>query len=295
MAARVTSVGDSRPGATPARIEVDARLEQIEIDALLEAVFRHYGLDFRSYARASLTRRVRKFVESEGARTISGVQERVLHDPSALHRLLSTLTVNVTSMFRDPDFYRSFRRHVAPLLRTYPYVRIWHAGCSTGEEVYSMAILLHEEGLLDRTRIYATDIDENALDRAREGIYPLHKMKEYSRGYLAAGGCGSLSDYYTAAYEGVRLRAFLAERALFTRHNLAMDGVFAEFTVIICRNVMIYFDRTLQDRVHSLFDESLVPLGVLALGTRESLHTLRWESQYEPLDAEQRIFRRIVA
>ncbi len=287
MAARVTTVA--------AVDSVNTVLEQIEIDALLEAVFRHYGLDFRSYARASLTRRVRKFVDEEGVRTVSGVQDRVLHEEAAMQRLLSTLTVNVTSMFRDPGFYRSFRTHVAPLLRTYPYVRIWHAGCSTGEEVYSMAILLHEEGLLARTRIYATDIDEDALALAREGIYPLHKMKDYSRGYLAAGGNGSLSDYYTAAYESARLRGFLGERALFTRHNLAMDGAFAEFTAIVCRNVMIYFDRSLQDRVHKLFDESLVRLGVLALGTRESLRTHRSEPRYESLDAEQRIYRKVVA
>lgn len=274
---------------------VPSQLEQIEIDALLATMHGHYGLDFRGYARASLTRRVRKFVVAEDVGTVSGAQNLVLHDPAAMRRLLSVLTVNVTSMYRDPAFYRAFRTHVVPVLRTYPYLRIWHAGCATGEEVYSMAILLHEEGLLERARIYATDIDEDALGYAREGIYPLRRMREYSRDYLAAGGTASLSDYYTAAYEGARLSRFLAEPILFTRHNLAMDGAFAEFTVVICRNVLIYFGRDLQDRVHQLFADSLVPLGLLALGARESLRTLRWEAQYEPVDATHRIFRRMAS
>jgi chemotaxis protein methyltransferase CheR len=268
-------------------------LEKIEIELLLEGVFRHYGFDFRAYAFPSLKRRLWKRIEAEGLETVTALQERVLHDPAMMERLLLDLSINVTAMFRDPGFYAAFREKVVPLLRTYPFIRIWHAGCSTGEEVYSMAILLHEEGLLDRSRIYATDINEVVLDRARAGIFPLDKMQEYTQNYLKAGGTRSFSEYYMALYDGARFDPALTRNAVFAQHNLVGDGSFAEFNVIVCRNVMIYFDRELQHRVHALFYESLARFGVLVLGSKETLRLSQYEDRYEVLDAREKIYRRI--
>lgn len=234
-----------------------SELERVEIDVLLEAINRHYGFDFRSYAYASLRRRVWKRIHAEGLATISALQERVLHDAEAMERLLLTLSINVTAMFRDPSFYLVFRTQVVPLLRTYPFIRVWLAGCSTGEEVYSMAILFMEEGLYDRVRLYATDINDTVLQQARLGIFPLDKMQEYTQNYIRAGGKRAFSEYYTAAYDGALFLPALRERVVFAQHNLVNDRSFAEFNVILCRNVMIYFDRTLQNRVHELFYESL--------------------------------------
>ncbi|HSJ30009.1 MAG TPA: protein-glutamate O-methyltransferase CheR [Longimicrobiales bacterium] len=270
-----------------------AGLERIEVELLLEALHRHYGYDFRSYAYASLKRRLWKYAEAEGVTTISGLQDRVLHDPSAMERLLMSLSVNVTAMFRDPGFYRAFREKVVPLLRTYPFVRIWHAGCATGEEVYSMAILLQEEGLYDRTRIYATDINEVLLQKAREGIFPLDKMQEYTRNYQRAGGTHSFSGYYTAAYDGALFSPALRRNVVFAQHNLVTDRSFSEFNVILCRNVMIYFDRELQSRVHRLFYESLPVYGILALGSKESLRFSAVEDHYEELSEREKIYRKV--
>ena len=270
-----------------------AGLERIEIELLLEALHRHYGYDFRSYAYASLKRRLWKYAEAEGVTTISGLQDRVLHDATAMERLLMSLSVNVTAMFRDPGFYRAFREKVIPLLRTYPFVRIWHAGCATGEEVYSMAILLQEEGLYDRTRIYATDINEVLLHKAREGIFPLDKMQEYTRNYLRAGGTHSFSGYYTAAYDGALFSPALRRNVVFAQHNLVTDRSFSEFNVILCRNVMIYFDRELQSRVHQLFYESLPVYGILALGSKESLRFSPVEDHYEELSEREKIYRKV--
>jgi chemotaxis protein methyltransferase CheR len=271
----------------------DRELERIEIELLLEGIYRHYGFDFRGYAYSSLKRRLWKRMEQEGLRRISGLQERVLHDPALMEQLLLDLSINVTAMFRDPGFYVAFREKVVPLLRTYPFIRIWHAGCSTGEEVYSMAILLHEEGLYERARIYATDINEVVLQRARTGIFPLEKMQEYTQNYLKAGGERSFSEYYTAKYDGALFQGALTRNVVFSQHNLVTDGSFAEFNVIVCRNVMIYFDRTLQNRVHRLFHESLSRFGVLALGNRETLRFTELEDRYEVLDAREKIFRRV--
>ncbi|HSJ08250.1 MAG TPA: protein-glutamate O-methyltransferase CheR [Longimicrobiales bacterium] len=268
-------------------------LERIEVEVLLEAIHRHYGYDFRSYAYASLKRRLWKYIEAEGLSTISGLQERVLHDAAAMERLLMSLSVNVTSMFRDPGFYRAFREKVVPLLRTYPFVRIWHAGCATGEEVYSMAILLHEEELYDRARIYATDINEALLQRACAGIFPLDRMQDYTRNYLRAGGTRSFSGYYTAAYDGALFSPSLRRNVVFAQHNLVTDRSFSEFNVILCRNVMIYFDRELQSRVHRLFHESLPVYGILALGNKESLRFSPVESHYEELSAREKIYRKV--
>ncbi|MDQ1605104.1 MAG: chemotaxis protein methyltransferase CheR [Actinomycetota bacterium] len=270
----------------------DTEREQLEIALLLEGVYRQYGFDFRQYARASLRRRLWRRTYAEGLRTISGLLERVLHDPSAMERLLLDLSINVTSMFRDPSFFASFRANVVPALRTYPFLRIWNAGCSTGEETYSLAIMLREVGLYERSRIYATDINEAVLHSAAEGIFPLAKMQEYTENYLAAGGSRSFSDYYTAAYERAQLDRSLTENIVFAAHNLVSDRSFNEFHVIVCRNVMIYFDRDLQDRVHRLFLESLSPFGVLGLGRKESVWQSDFAEQYDVVDQAERIYRR---
>jgi chemotaxis protein methyltransferase CheR len=270
----------------------DSEREALEISLLLEGVHQHYGFDFRQYARASLRRRLWRRVYAEGLRTISGLQERVLHDRGAMERLLLDLSINVTSMFRDPGFFAAFRQHVVPTLRTYPFLRIWNAGCSTGEETYSLAILLREVGLYDRTRIYATDINESVLASAAEGIYPLAKMKEYTENYLAAGGSRSFSDYYRAAYDRAQLDRSLTENVVFAAHNLVSDRSFNEFHVIVCRNVMIYFDRTLQQQVHQLFLDSLVPFGVLALGRKETLVHSDHAERFDVVDDLERIYRK---
>jgi chemotaxis protein methyltransferase CheR len=268
-------------------------LERLEIELLLEGVFRHYGFDFRAYAYASIRRRLWKRVEGEGLRTISGLQDRILHDPEAMERLLLDLSVNVTAMFRDPSFYKEFRERVVPLLRTYPFIRIWHAGCSTGEEVFSMAILLEEEGLYDRARLYATDINDVVLQRAKQGIFPLDRMQEYTENYLRAGGKRSFSEYYTAKYDGALFTPALTRNIVFSQHNLVTDRSFSEFHVIFCRNVLIYFDKTLQNRVQSLFYDSLVMFGILALGSKESLKFSQYEPCYEKLSPTEKLYRKV--
>jgi chemotaxis protein methyltransferase CheR len=274
-------------------VSYNADLERIEIELLLEGVFRHYGFDFRSYAYASIRRRLWKRIEAEGLSSISELQTLVLHNPQAMERLLLDLSVSVTAMFRDPGFYQVFRSDVVPLLRTYPFIRIWHAGCSTGEEVYSMAILLEEEDLLERTRIYATDINDAVLKQARAGIFPLNRMQEYTENYIRAGGKRSFSEYYTAKYDGALFSPSLSRNIVFSQHNLVTDRSFAEFTVIFCRNVLIYFDRALQDRVHSLFYDSLVMFGILALGSKESLRFSQYEPCYEKLHPREKLYRKI--
>jgi chemotaxis protein methyltransferase CheR len=274
-------------------ISYNAELERIEIELLLEGVFRHYGFDFRSYAYASIRRRLWKRTEAEGLSSISELQALVLHDAAAMERLLLDLSVSVTAMFRDPGFYQVFREDVVPLLRTYPFIRIWHAGCSTGEEVYSTAIVLEEEGLLERTRIYATDINAAVLQQARAGIFPLNRMQEYTENYIRAGGKRSFSEYYTAKYDGALFSPSLTRNTVFSQHNLVTDRSFAEFTIIFCRNVLIYFDRDLQNRVHTLFYDSLVMLGILALGSKESLRFSQYEPCYEKLHPRERLYRKV--
>ncbi|MFB2836369.1 CheR family methyltransferase [Floridanema evergladense] len=268
-------------------------LEEIEIKLLLEGIYLYYGFDFRNYAMASLKRRIWNIIHSENLNTVSGLQEKVLHDPACMERFLLGLSVNVTSMFRDPSFYIAFRDKAIPLLRTYPFIRIWHAGCSTGEEVYSLAILMFEEGLYHRCRIYATDMNEAVLRQAKAGIIPLDLMKEYTQLYLQAGGKSEFSEYYTAAYNSAIIRSFLRENIVFSPHNLVTDASFNEFNVILCRNVLIYFDRTLQERVHKLLYESLRHFGILGLGKHETLKTTAYENYYEELDSQEKIYRRI--
>jgi chemotaxis protein methyltransferase CheR len=268
-------------------------LERIEVQVLLEAIYQHYGFDFRGYALGSLKRRLWRRAYAEKVETMSALQDRVLHDPAVMERLLLDLSINVTSMFRDPTFFRAFRESVVPLLRTYPFVRIWNAGCSTGEETFSLAILLREEGLYDRARIYATDINDSVLTRARAGVFPLEKMRDYTENYIRAGGTESFSTYYKADGGAARFDPELIEQVVFAQHNLVSDAPFNEFNVIVCRNVMIYFGKTLQDRVHELFYESLDPFGVLALGHKESIKFTRYEERYEPLDAPEKLYRKM--
>jgi chemotaxis protein methyltransferase CheR len=274
-------------------VSAEVSVEEIEIALLLEAIYQRYGFDFREYAPASLKRRVWRRAGAEGLDTISSLQDRLLRDPACMERLLLDLSINVTAMFRDPSFYTSFREHVVPLLHTYPFTRVWIAGCSTGEEVYSLAILLEEEELLDRSRIYATDINESVLDQARHGVFPIDKMQEYTQNYLKAGGKRAFSEYYLASYDGAVFDKRLVRHAVFAQHNLVSDNAFNEFQVVVCRNVMIYFDRKLQQRVLGLFHESLVHLGVLGLGRKESIRFSDYADRYEELDTLERIYRKV--
>jgi len=295
----VPVAGDRRQGggsssavaSSPAAYDPD--LERLEVDLLLEGIYRHYGYDFREYAYASLRRRLWKRIEAEGLRSISALQERVLHDRSMLETLLLDLSINVTSMFRDPAFFLAVREKVVPLLRTYPFFRIWHAGCATGEEVFSMAIILEEEGLYDRARLYATDINEVVLRTAKEGIYPIDRMQEYTENYLKAGGKRSFSEYYTARYEAALFKPELLRNVVFSQHNLVTDGSFAECNVVLCRNVLIYFDKSLQERVHKLFYDSLATFGVLGLGAKETLKFSKYEDCYEELNGRHKLYRKV--
>jgi chemotaxis protein methyltransferase CheR len=280
------------PAVAGGRDAESEELEVLEVDLLLEAIYRRYGFDFREYAPASLKRRVWRRMNAEGLSTVTQLQDRLLHDTACMERLLLDLSINVTAMFRDPSFYVAFREHVVPNLRTYPFTRIWCAGCSTGEEVYSLAILLQEEGLYDRTRIYATDINEQVLETARAGVFPLDKMKQYTQNYIKAGGTREFSEYYVAAYDSARFSRSLTENIVFAQHNLVSDRAFNEFNVILCRNVMIYFAKALQDRVHKLFYESLDMFGVLALGRKESVMFTSFADSYGVVDAAERIYRK---
>jgi chemotaxis protein methyltransferase CheR len=279
-------------GALPLPADRDS-IEEVELDLLLEAVYRVRGLDFRDYARASLRRRVHNRLKAEKLDTISSLIDRILRDQACMDRFVAGIPVGVSMMFRDPGFFRALREHVFPLLRTWPYIRIWIAGCSTGEEVYSVIILLAEEGLIRRCRIYATDINEAVLERARAGIYPLELLQKSTQNYIHAGGTRSFSEYYTAAYGSAIFNPALSEHVVFAKHNLVTDGPFNGFNLILCRNVMIYFSRQLQDRVHQLLYDSLANFGVLGLGARETLSLTRFESHYEKLDPTQRLYRRV--
>ena len=266
-------------------------VEGIEVELLLEAVHRRYAYDFRGYATASLRRRLWRRAQLEGVATLSGLQERVLHDPQVMERLLRDLSINVTEMFRDPGFFRVVRERVVPILRTFPYLRVWNAGCSTGEETMSLAVLLAEEGLLERTRIYATDIDEHVLAVARAGRFPAERLEAYAANHARAGGREDLRAWVEVRDGEARLVPELLEGAVFAQHNLAQDGSFNEFQLIVCRNVLIYFGRPLQERVHDLFGDSLVRLGVLALGHKESIAPGH-EDRYDVLDKAEKLYRR---
>jgi chemotaxis protein methyltransferase CheR len=267
----------------------------IELRMLVEAVYLKYNYDFRDYTGASQKRRVLTALRAMECETVSALQSRVMHDPAAFAQLLQFLTIPVTEMFRDPDYYLAIRRHVVPFLETYPSLKLWVAGCSTGEEVYSMAILLKEEGLLERTLIYATDINPESLDAARRGVMQLDRMRLYTENYQKAGGKAAFSDYYTAAYGGALFDRGLIENVTFADHSLATDSVFAETHFISCRNVMIYFNRRLQNRVLGLFHESLCHRGFLGLGSKESIDFSSYAQRFESLARRERLFRKVGA
>lgn len=266
--------------------------EEIEFRLLLEAILRRYHYDFLGYSVASLKRRLRQARERFGCRSFSQLQDRVLHDPAVFPELLSYLTVQVSELFRDPAYFRAIRERVVPYLRTYPSLKVWVAGCSTGEEVYSLAILFREEGLEERTMIYATDINPEALRKAEAGVYDLDRIPLFTENHRRAGGKSSLSDYYTAAYGGAVFDKSLRRRAVFSDHSLAADEVFAEVQLVSCRNVLIYFDRGLQDRAIGLFRDSLSRKGFLGLGGQESLHFSSHAADFSEFSRDERIYQK---
>ncbi|MEN2394216.1 CheR family methyltransferase [Pseudomonas halotolerans] len=269
------------------------RNTDIEIRLLIDAIYLKYSYDFRDYSGASIKRRVQHALSQFECKTISALQERVLHDPGMFMQLLQLLTIPVSEMFRDPSHFLAIREEVVPLLKTYPSIKIWIAGCSTGEEVYSMAILLREEGLLDRTLIYATDINPRSLEKAKQGIFSLENVRAYTQNYQRAGGRRSFADYYTAAYDYAMFDKTLCENVTFADHSLATDSVFSETQLISCRNVLIYFNKKLQDRAFGLFHESLCHRGFLVLGSKETLEFSSFGKQFEPLVKQERIYRKL--
>lgn len=268
------------------------KLQNIEVDSLCDCIYKHYGYDYRDYARSSLTRRINKQMDQHGLKTVSALQDRVLHDSQMMEEFILNLSINVTSMFRDPDMYLVFRRQVVPMLKTYPSIRIWLAGCSSGEEAYSIAILLEEEGLGSKSTIYATDINEAVIKKAKAGIISQDVMQEYSRNYIKSGGTGSLSDYYTAKYGYAKIRPEIIKKIVFSKHNLAIDGSFNEFNVILCRNVMIYFNEKLQTRVQNLIFDSLCRFGVLILGSKETIQFTSQQDSYRALNEDCKVYQR---
>lgn len=264
----------------------------IEIPLFLEAIFQKYGYDFRDYSKAHIKRRLMHRMAIGKFDTVSQMQDIILRDKSFFISLLEDLSINVTEMFRDPEFYSSFREQVIPNLRTYPFIKIWHAGCATGEEVYSLAILLKEENLLDRCQIYATDFNRRVLDIAKLGIYPTNDLDKFSRNYIESGGKGKLSDYYTLKYGSLKFDQSLTKKVVFADHNLVTDSVFAEVNLILCRNVLIYFNKDLQNKVINLFYKSLSSSGFLCLGTKESLRFTQIESNFANIDSIQKIYKK---
>ncbi|MET0519029.1 MAG: CheR family methyltransferase [Burkholderiaceae bacterium] len=268
------------------------RLIELELRLLMEAIYAKYNHDFRAYSGASQRRRVHHALQQFDCATISELQAKVLHDATVFHRLLEILTIPFTEMFRDPSFFLALREQVVPVLRTYPSLKIWVAGCSTGEEVFSLAILLHEEGLLERSIIYAIDINPAVIEKAKLGIVPLAQLRQYTASYQQAGGTAAFSDYYTAAYGAARFDRELFRQITFADHSLATDHVFAETQLILCRNVLIYFNRELQDHALGLFHDSLCHRGFLGLGSKESLDFSAHVERFDPLVKRERLFRK---
>lgn len=266
--------------------------EDIELELLLEGIFKRYGYDFRNYSRASIKRRVKHFLAKIGHEKISEILAPTLYDHAFFQKLLIEFSVPVTEMFRDPEVYAFLRNQVLPFLKTYPFLKVWHAGCASGEEVYSLAILLQEEGLYDRTTIYATDFNEIVLEKAKLGIYPIDQVRKDIDNYQLAGGPSSLNDYFEAHYESVIMSQALKKNITFARHNLASDQVFGEMHLILCRNVLIYFNKELQERVFNLFNDSLVRGGFLCLGKKESLQFSETYEHYEIQDKAMQVYRK---
>ena len=270
----------------------EQELFDLELKVLVEAIYQRYHYDFRNYAVSSLRRRMHQAMQRYDCARLSDLQHRLLHEPELFTQAMQFFTVQVSEMFRDPAYFQALREHVVPHLSTYPSLKIWIAGCSTGEEVYSMAILLKEEGLLERTMIYATDINPRSLEKARKGVFPLDAMREYTANYQLAGGSRSFSDYYTAAYNAALFDKSLCDNVTFADHSLATDSVFAETHLISCRNVMIYFKKKLQERAFGLFHESLCHRGFLGLGSKESIDFSSYAPNFEPVMKRDRLFRK---
>lgn len=268
-------------------------IEDEEIDLLLEDVFEIYGYDFANYSRASLRRRITRLFKLDKFPSFAELRYRVRTDENYLKRFVEEITVNVTEMFRDPSFYKVLRTDILPVLGTKPFIRVWHAGCSTGEEVFSMAILLQEANLLRKSLLYATDLNPTVLEKVRKGIFPLNQMKQYSENYIASGGTKDFSTYYTANYGQAKLNEALSEKIIISTHNLVSDSSFNEFDLILCRNVLIYFDKDLQERAFKLFDESLGPLGFLALGSKETLKFSSIQARFKQIDKEK-IWKKLI-
>ena len=268
-------------------------VSELDIRRLLEAIYQQFHYDFRQYAVASLKRRLTQAMAHFECGTLAELQTQVLRDADAFPRLLGFLTVQVSDLFRDPECFLALRRQVLPLLATYPSLKLWVAGCSTGEEAYSLAILLAEEGLLERSRIYATDINDDSLHKAQSGVYALDRMKQFTLNHRAAGGHGSLSDYYHASHDGAVMSPQLKKHITFADHSLATDSIFSEVQLVSCRNVLIYFDKQLQDRALGLFADALVRRGFLCLGTKESVRFSAQAARFVEFTAEQKIYRRV--
>lgn len=271
---------------------INIQYEEMEVEFLLEAIYRLSGFDFRQYNKSSISRRIHNRMKINGIPTITGLLEKVVHEEDFLEQLLNDFSINVTEMFRNPSFFKAFREEVVPILREYPEIRIWHAGCATGEEVYSMAILLEEEGLKDKAVIYATDMNEQVLEKASKGIFPIQKMQAYTKNYMLAGGSKAFSEYYKTDSQHAYFHPSLLENIIFAQHNLVTDQSFNEFHVIICRNVLIYFNSELQEQVQQLFYQSLSPEGVLGLGDKETLKFSRVMENYQELVGSERIYQR---
>ncbi|MCK4956692.1 MAG: protein-glutamate O-methyltransferase CheR [Candidatus Cloacimonetes bacterium] len=268
-------------------------IEKIEIELLLRAIHEKYGYDFTNYARASLNRRIRQVRKEINVESISDLIPLVLHDEQIIDKILKLFSITVTEMFRDSEVFLSIRKNVIPYMKTFPFIKIWHAGCATGEEVYSSAIILNEENIYDRCTIYATDFNKVALDVAKNGIYELNDFREYTNNYQKAGGLNSFSDYYHAKYNSAIMDNGLKENIVFAHHNLTSDSVFSETHLVICRNVMIYFNQELQNRVLELFTESLLINGFLIIGNKESLDFSSVKNNYKVIDKKNRIYQKI--
>ena len=268
-------------------------LERLEIELLLEGIYRRYGYDFREYAFPTIRRRVLRRLSAERMPSVTALLDKVLRDPDCMRKLVADFSIHVTEMFRDPPFFRAFRETVVPMLRTYPSVRIWIAGCSTGEEVYSLAILLMEEDLYEKTTIYATDISARVLRIAKSGVFPLERMRKYTANYIQSGGRSAFSDYYSVQDGKVNFRPELAKHIVFAQHNLATDGSFNEFHVIFCRNVLIYFNSSLQQKVYDLLFGSLGLFGILGLGDKESLAFTKYADHFVEVAPGRRLYRKI--
>ncbi len=272
----------------------DTTIEDLEIELLLQAIYRRYGYDFRDYSRPSIKRRLKHRLTLSGLATITDLQREILHNLDFFQLLLQDLSINVTAMFRDPTFYKTLKQKILPSFAQHEIIKIWHAGCASGEEVYSMAIFLKEANLYERARIYATDFNIPALNKAKEGIYPANLLKTYIKNYRNSGGVESFTDYYSAHYELVLMNKSLKKNIVFANHNLVTDGVFGEMDMILCRNVLIYFGRKLQDRVFKLFKESLRKGGLLCLGSKETIRISKYSDAFTDIAQKDKIYQKKV-